>query len=56
MEEKTMQQIRYERMLETLDGIELTEKEKKSLYWLADWAEGTVNRIDNIFKKCLEQK
>lgn len=53
---KGTQERRFEQMMESLDGIELTEEEKKTLFWIAGWEESSVNNMDDIFKKCREQK
>jgi hypothetical protein len=48
---------KFEQMLlESVDGINLTESETKILIWLAGWDGFAVENICSIIKKCREAK
>lgn len=39
-----------------LEGIVLTEDEKKLIKWILGWDRSVVERFANIIKKCRESK
>ena len=50
------QVLRLVTMLESLEGIELTEKEGNLIKWLSDWDKETSENFISIIKKCRKRK
>lgn len=46
-----MNKINLDKLLNVLGGVEISEKEMKSLEWLSQWEEITIENICNVIKK-----
>ena len=46
-----MNEINKNKLKNTLEGIELTEGEKKTIEWLASWETETIDNICSIIEK-----
>ena len=55
-DELKSQILRFVTMLESLEGIELSEKESDFLKWLSGWEKSTVDNFISIIKKARKRK
>lgn len=42
---------RIHRLKEVVSGVELTQEEERTLMWLAEWEDSTVDNVISIIKK-----
>lgn len=53
---KMIQEHRLERMMEVLEGLDLTEENKRFAVWLSGWEESTAEQFIDIISKCRREK
>lgn len=47
---------RYEKLEQLFDGVVLTSQEEKTLLWLSEWSDETVNNLISVIEKRLKNE
>lgn len=47
---------RYEKLEQLFDGVVLTSQEEKTLLWLSEWSDETVNNLVSVIEKRLRNE
>lgn len=50
------QEKQYKRLVSALDGIEISDDEKRLLIWLSGWDKMTVDGIVSLLNKCRSER